>query len=84
MLQRSGKILKIGVPVKKGFQQLVKVSRDPHTNDTKVTGFCIDVFKAAVEGLNYQVPFKFIPFMDANGKSAGTYNDLIYQVYLQV
>ncbi|XVF32028.1 hypothetical protein REPUB_Repub17cG0046200 [Reevesia pubescens] len=50
MLQRSGKILKIGVPVKEGFHQLVKVSRDPHTNATNVTGFCIDVFKAALEG----------------------------------
>ncbi|XWS31174.1 hypothetical protein CRYUN_Cryun23aG0054500 [Craigia yunnanensis] len=80
-ITRSGKILKIGVPVRKGFPQLVKVTRDPHTNDAKVTGFCIDVFQAAVEGLNYQ--YKFIPFMDANGESSGTYNDLIHEVYLQ-
>ncbi|XVE78216.1 hypothetical protein DITRI_Ditri13aG0126900 [Diplodiscus trichospermus] len=83
LLQTSGKILKIGVPVKKGFSQFVKVTRDPYTNPTNVTGFCIDVFKAAVEGLNYQVQYEFTPFMDANGNMAGTYNDLIHQVYLK-
>ncbi|XWS36635.1 hypothetical protein CRYUN_Cryun20dG0102200 [Craigia yunnanensis] len=82
MLQTSGKILKIGVPVL-GFPQLVKVTRDPYTNATTVTGFCIEVFKAALEGLNYQVQYEFIPFMDADGNSAGAYNDLIYQVYLK-
>ncbi|OMP07973.1 Extracellular ligand-binding receptor [Corchorus olitorius] len=55
MLQSSGKVLKIGVPVKLGFHQLVNVRHDPCTNTTEVTGFCIDVFKAALEGLNYQV-----------------------------
>ncbi|XVE72652.1 hypothetical protein DITRI_Ditri11bG0055300 [Diplodiscus trichospermus] len=84
MLQSRGKIHKIGVPVRKGFPQLVKVSRDPHTNDTTVSGFCIDVFQAAVDGLNYQVLYEFIPFMDANRNSGGTnYNDLIDQVYHQ-
>ncbi|KAK2658040.1 hypothetical protein Ddye_011092 [Dipteronia dyeriana] len=28
-------------------------------------------------------PYEFIPSMDANGNMSGSYNDLIYQVYLQ-
>ncbi|XVF81319.1 hypothetical protein PTKIN_Ptkin15bG0146500 [Pterospermum kingtungense] len=79
----SGKILKVGVPVRIGFPQLVKVTRDPYTNAATVTGFCIDVFKASLESLNYQVQYEFISFMDANGNSAGTYDDLIHQVYLK-
>ncbi|XVE78207.1 hypothetical protein DITRI_Ditri13aG0126000 [Diplodiscus trichospermus] len=51
LLQTSSKILKIGVLVKVGFSQFVKVTRDPYTNSTNVIGFCIDVFKATVEGL---------------------------------
>ncbi|KAL4384922.1 hypothetical protein GQ457_15G024610 [Hibiscus cannabinus] len=84
MLQTDGgKILRIGVPVKVGFRQLVEVKRDPFTNSTSVTGFCIEVFKAALEGLKYQVQYEFIPFMVADGNSAGTYADLIHQVYLK-
>ncbi|XVE78211.1 hypothetical protein DITRI_Ditri13aG0126400 [Diplodiscus trichospermus] len=82
-LLQTSKILKIGVTVKIGVSQLVKVTRDPYTNATTVTGFCIDVFKAAMDGLSYQVQYEFIPFMDAHGKSAGTNNDLIHEVYLK-
>ncbi|XVF81316.1 hypothetical protein PTKIN_Ptkin15bG0146200 [Pterospermum kingtungense] len=83
MMQTSGKILRIGVPVAR-YPQLVEVTYDPSTNATYVSGFCIEVFKAALQGLNYQVLYEFIPiFVDANGISAGIYNDLIHQVYLK-
>ncbi|XP_020417329.1 glutamate receptor 2.8 isoform X2 [Prunus persica] len=79
----SGKKLKIGVPVKVGFTEFVKVTKIPSTNTTDVTGFSIDVFNAAVEVLPYALPFEFIPFENPDGTSAGTYNDLVYQVYLE-
>nr|DAD27617.1 TPA_asm: hypothetical protein HUJ06_029085 [Nelumbo nucifera] len=79
----SGKKLRIGVPVKNGFNQFVNVSHNPDTNETIVTGYCIDVFKAVMEELPYAVPYEFIPFQKADGKSAGNYNDLVYQVHLQ-
>ncbi|VVA11672.1 PREDICTED: glutamate receptor [Prunus dulcis] len=78
----NGKKLRIGVPVKDGFTELVKVMKDPSTNMTDVTGFSIDVFKAAVEMLPYALPYEFIPFAKSDGTSAGTYNDLVYQIYL--
>lgn len=76
--------LRIGVPVKVGFKELVRVDHDLQGNRTYVTGFCIDVFKAAIGALPYKVHYEFIPFQDANGHSAGTYNDLVHQVYLKV
>ncbi|KAJ8634714.1 hypothetical protein MRB53_008981 [Persea americana] len=82
-LPTNGKKLRIGVPVKDGFSEFVTVERNLQTNTTSVTGFCIDVFNAVVDALPYALPYEFIPFENADGTSAGTYNDLIYQVYLQ-
>nr|XP_011469467.1 PREDICTED: glutamate receptor 1.2-like [Fragaria vesca subsp. vesca] len=75
--------LRVGVPPRRGFKELVHVKHDLQTNKTYITGFCIDVFETAIRGLPYNVQYEFIPFQDANGHLAGTYNDLVYQVYLQ-
>ncbi|KAL6345473.1 hypothetical protein AAG906_017193 [Vitis piasezkii] len=77
------KSLRIGVPVKEGFSEFVKVTRDPITNATKVTGYCIAIFDAVMAALPYAVPYEYIPFETPDGKPAGNYDDLIYQVYLQ-
>ncbi|KAE8696160.1 hypothetical protein F3Y22_tig00110676pilonHSYRG00145 [Hibiscus syriacus] len=76
-----GKKLRIAVPVNIGFQELIRVIRDPRTNETTVTGFCADVFKEAAKSLDYEVDYEFIPFVYDNGRMAGTYVDLIYGVY---
>ncbi|KAF3446142.1 hypothetical protein FNV43_RR11321 [Rhamnella rubrinervis] len=76
------KRLRIGVPLKNGFTEFVKVTLDSVTNETKVEGFCIDVFKAAVEKLPYAISYDLIPFMMPNGDSSGNYNELIYQIYI--
>ncbi|XP_039164448.1 glutamate receptor 2.7-like [Eucalyptus grandis] len=81
---KAGKRLRIGVPIKVGFKELVGVELDPVTNATMVTGFCIDVFKAAIDMLPYEVKFDFIPFTNSNILMAASYyDDLIYQVYRQ-
>ncbi|TQD78896.1 hypothetical protein C1H46_035554 [Malus baccata] len=77
-----GNTLKILVPVKRGFRELVNVTFDPSTNTTMITGFCIDVFKAAIEELPYIVSYDFYPFAKPNGEAAGSYNDLIFQLFL--
>lgn len=76
----SGKKLRIGVPAREEFTELVKVHKDEQTGAIIVTGFCIDVFKAAVAMLPYPLSYEFIPWLTTNG----TYSDLVYQVYLQV
>ncbi|TXG62338.1 hypothetical protein EZV62_013701 [Acer yangbiense] len=52
------------------------------TSVPKVTGYCIDVFEAVMKTLPYAVTYEYIPFSLPNGTSAGTYDDLIDQVYL--
>ncbi|KAI3887063.1 hypothetical protein MKX03_023027 [Papaver bracteatum] len=75
----EGKKLRIGVPVNRGFNEFVKVTSQ--NNSTHVTGYCIDVFKAVLELLPYPVLYEFVPFEKADGTTAGTYDDLVYQVY---
>ncbi|KFK32618.1 hypothetical protein AALP_AA6G267100 [Arabis alpina] len=78
----NGKRLRIGVPKRTGYTDLVKVTRDPITNSPLVTGFCIDFFEAVIRAMPYDVSYEFIPFEKRNGKPAGNYNDLVHQVYL--
>ncbi|XP_043710259.1 glutamate receptor 2.2-like [Telopea speciosissima] len=68
VIPTNGKKLKIGVPIKEGFTEFVKVEKDPTTNAPVVTGYCIDVFNAAIGELPYDLPHEFIPFT-----SSGTY-----------
>ncbi|KAI3860907.1 hypothetical protein MKX03_033592 [Papaver bracteatum] len=77
------KKLRIGIPVRSGYTEFVKVTRNTSTKSADVAGYCIDVFIAAIGMLPYAVPYEFIPFQNANHTAAGSYNDLIYQVYLQ-
>jgi len=42
------------------------------------TGYCIDVFTAAIELLPYSVPFKYIPVGD--GKTNLTYTDILHMM----
>ena len=37
-----------------------------------------------MEMLPYALPYELIPFAKPDGTSAGTYNDLVYQVFLEV
>ncbi|KAF2323735.1 hypothetical protein GH714_036764 [Hevea brasiliensis] len=78
----NGKRVRIGVPVKVGFTEFVEVTKDPITNETKVTGYCIDVFNAVMKGLPYPVAYDYIPFALPNGSRPGNHNDLVYQVCL--
>ncbi|KAG6739156.1 hypothetical protein POTOM_056742 [Populus tomentosa] len=79
----NGKKLRIGVPVKDGFREFVKVTRDPSSNTTTVAGYSVDVFNAVVKALPYALAYEYIPFAKPDGEPAGTYNDLIYQVHLK-
>ncbi|TXG62337.1 hypothetical protein EZV62_013700 [Acer yangbiense] len=76
------KKLHIGVPMKSGFGDFVKVEFDSTTNKSTVTGYCIDVFDAVMKTLPYAVTYEYIPSGLPDGTSTGTYDDLIYQVYL--
>ncbi|PNX60860.1 glutamate receptor-like protein, partial [Trifolium pratense] len=85
-----GKKLKIGVPIKSNiflkvednnYTEFLKVTYDHSTNTTQATGFCIDVFLAVLKILPYDLPHEFVPYANHEGQMAGTYDDLISQLY---
>lgn len=80
LLPMSGKHLRIGIPAFARFHQLVGLSYDQQTNKTTTYGFSMDVFKTAIERLQYKIDYEFIPFYRHNG----SYSDLVYHVHLQV
>ncbi|XP_020523512.1 glutamate receptor 2.7 isoform X2 [Amborella trichopoda] len=72
--------LRIGVPFTHG--KFVTVEEDPISGAQRVTGFSVDVFAEVVKVLPYNLPYELVPFGDGHGKSKGTYDELVYQVFL--
>ncbi|CAM0905172.1 unnamed protein product [Alopecurus aequalis] len=70
----NGRPLRIGVPYRTTYKQFV--SKD--SNPDGASGYCIDVFKAAVALLPYPVPVSFILFGD--GIKNPSYSDLVSKV----
>ncbi|KAL0330147.1 UNVERIFIED_CONTAM: Glutamate receptor 2.8 [Sesamum radiatum] len=69
----NGKKLRVGVPIKEGFTEFVRVTWNSD-NSTEVEGYCIDVFDAVMAALPYGVPYEYIPFAAPDHKMAGDYN----------
>ncbi|KAM3762378.1 hypothetical protein ACB098_01G340500 [Castanea mollissima] len=73
--------LKIGVPVKNGFEEFVKVKWISSTDDTtNVSGFSIDVFNAVLDALPFPLSPKFIPYANKQRQSNGTYDQFVYEI----
>ncbi|CAL1389294.1 unnamed protein product [Linum trigynum] len=77
------KKLRVGVPLQAGFDELFKVQVGQNWT-IDVSGFCVDVFKVAIHLLPYEVSYEFVPFVNDPQPKPWIYNDLVYQVYLQV
>ncbi|KAF9662671.1 hypothetical protein SADUNF_Sadunf18G0078600 [Salix dunnii] len=77
------KRLRIGVPLKTGFNEFIKVEWNPEGDIPIVSGFTLDVFLSVVEALPFPLPYEFIPFVNKTKQSAGTYNELLYQIKLK-
>jgi ionotropic glutamate receptor/U3 small nucleolar RNA-associated protein 19 len=74
----NGNELKIGVPNRVSYRQFVSVDNQTET----VGGFCIDVFAAAINLLQYPVTYRFIPF--GNGRENPSYTELISRIVTNV
>ncbi|KAL5842304.1 hypothetical protein ACOSQ3_012907 [Xanthoceras sorbifolium] len=68
--------LSIGVPVKNGFTEFVKVDCQGNCTKPKISGYSIDVFRAVVQVLEFPLPHEFVPYV-------GSYNDLLHQIIEQ-
>ncbi|XP_078438796.1 glutamate receptor 2.9-like isoform X2 [Wolffia australiana] len=79
----EGRTLKLGVPVKPGFEQFVNVTWNPMTGSHEFSGFCIQAFLEVIKSLPYPVLYEFKAFDDGHGNNNGSYDDLVYQVFLQ-
>ncbi|KAF2300832.1 hypothetical protein GH714_017666 [Hevea brasiliensis] len=75
MVMSNGRALRVGVPVRNRFNQLVTVKKDPHTNIPMFSGYCIEVFNNVLKMLPYAISYEFI-------LSSESYDNMIYQVYL--
>ncbi|XP_031110130.1 glutamate receptor 3.6-like isoform X1 [Ipomoea triloba] len=58
----SGEPLKVGVPIRAGFNKFV----EQIPGSDMFQGHCIEVFTTALNYLPYAVPYKFVPFGEAN------------------
>ncbi|KAL8459155.1 hypothetical protein ACS0TY_036572 [Phlomoides rotata] len=81
VIPTSGNKLRIGVPVKYGFFEFLKVT-SMSNNTTHVEGYSVDIFDAVIKSLPYSVQFEYIPFYTSD--NTGSYNDLVYQVNQKV
>ncbi|KAH0666409.1 hypothetical protein KY285_027615 [Solanum tuberosum] len=75
----SGKKLRVGVPVKGGLEQFIKVEIDAKTQAVTATGFIPDVFKEVIQSLPYAIPYEFIPF-PIDSPTSQDYDDLVYKI----
>lgn len=77
--------LRVGFPAKAGFEEFIQTGIiDPKTKESKPTGFYVEVFEAVMEALPQAPPYIYIPFGIVGGKESGSYNDLVYQIVLEV
>lgn len=74
----TGRKLRIGVPVKRGFNEFVNVEMNQARGPPKVTGYCIDIFDEVVKALPYSLLYEYEPY------DPSSYDDLISQVFFQV
>ncbi|XP_047336098.1 glutamate receptor 2.8-like [Impatiens glandulifera] len=70
----SSRRWKIGAPNGTLFNLFVTVSYNPQTNESSVTGFSVDVFKALTLLLPYDLQYDLVPH-------EGTFDELVGRVY---
>uniref|UniRef100_A0A2N9IK22 Glutamate receptor n=1 Tax=Fagus sylvatica TaxID=28930 RepID=A0A2N9IK22_FAGSY len=73
--------LRIGVPIRKSFEEFLKV--EWHADKPIISGFSSDVFLAVQHALPFPLPHEFIPYMNKDRQSNGTYDELLYQIKIQ-
>ena len=83
VIPQNGRPLKIGVPRRAGYKELIRQTTDTHTNVTTFHGFCINVFEDAIRYLPYAVTYEFI-MTTGNENDTPVYDNLIARLANQV
>lgn len=82
-LPASGNKLRVGVHTS-AYPEFIRTSKDPATSATRASGLSIDIFEEAVKKLPFALSYEYEAFDTVDTQSTGSYNDFVYQVYLQV
>ncbi|GKV00521.1 hypothetical protein SLEP1_g13195 [Rubroshorea leprosula] len=80
----TGKKMRIGVPIRAGFTEYLRMEVDPYSNEPIISGFSYDVFLAVLHELSFAIPHQLIPFRIDDENRFRTYDNLLYQIKLQV
>ena len=81
----TGSPLRVIVPSRHGFDQLVKVSYNPTNISFIVTGYCIDVFDALMKNLPYLVAYQYVSSAESSPfNNISTYDSILNLVYEKV
>ncbi|VAI33556.1 unnamed protein product [Triticum turgidum subsp. durum] len=78
----GGKKLRVGVYSSEN-PEFIKTYKDPVTKATTASGLSVDIFEEAVKRLPFPVSYDYIEFDTGDTATSGSYNDFVYQVYLQ-
>ncbi|CAL5074220.1 unnamed protein product [Urochloa decumbens] len=78
----SGNKLRVGVHTS-AYPEFIRTTTDPVTNTTTASGLSIDIFEEAVKRLPFALDYEYEAFDTVDIQSTGSYNDFVYQVYLQ-
>ncbi|KAJ8560147.1 hypothetical protein K7X08_004205 [Anisodus acutangulus] len=80
-ISTSGKKLRVGVPIKGGFDEFIKVEIDLKKQGVIATGLSIDFFNEVIQYLPYAVPYELFLFQLPDSPTSPDYNDhLDYKV----
>ncbi|XP_044392176.1 glutamate receptor 2.8-like [Triticum aestivum] len=75
------KNLRVGVRSSE-YPEFINAYKHPTTNKIKASGLVIDIFEEVAKNLSLH--FDYFLFGTTDTSTTGTYNDFVYQVYLQV
>ncbi|GLT80414.1 hypothetical protein SLA2020_518540 [Shorea laevis] len=79
----TGKKMRIGVPIRAGFTEYLRMEVDPYSSEPIISGFAYDIFLAVLQELSFAIPHQLIPFTIDDQNRFKTYDNLLYQIKLQ-
>ncbi|RLN33976.1 hypothetical protein C2845_PM03G35200 [Panicum miliaceum] len=81
-LPACGNKLRVGVHTS-AYPEFIRTSKDPVTSATRASGLSIGIFEEAIKKLPFALSYEYEAFDTVDTQSTGSYNDFVYQVYLQ-
>lgn len=79
----GGRSLRIAIPVST-YKEFVSITRDPVTQEQRISGFSIEVFQAVVNtALSNPIQYTLVPFARPDGTFNGSFDAMLQAVFNQ-